>query len=548
MFTELTTIKNMPPTQGDKVPQSIVTQLKKDALKDPQLPRPSPTEAFWQIPAADISKAQSAELPTATTYAIIGSGITGCSVAKNLFANLPADSRSTVTVFEARTLTSGATGRNGGHLLSPVPEEFGLMEKGFGVADATKIGRFANRTLESMYALAASEGLTDAGEVRHVRTITGFRNEESLQEAKKSFLRYEECVPEAKGDGKVLSSEQAANVSWSLNGYRNTAKVCKEYNLKDTVGAISTSAGAFWPYKLVTGLFAKMLSQYSGRFFLETETPVTAVAYQPEKDEDHPYTINTPRGLVRATKVIYCSNAWTGHLIPNLRGKIFPLRGTMSVQKAGVDLPHQGHERSWSMIDKPRYDAQEGTFSYGLYYITQSPTTGDVYIGGEKQKIDEVLSSDDTTTSTVSQNTLENVLPTIFAKGWREGEVPEVKKLWSGIMGFTPDHVPWVGQIPKSVSGKLGDGEYVAAGFNGYGMPLCWGCGEAVAKMMLGKEAEVSEWLPESFAISQKRLNSPYSTPEAAVAGLLGQMPDFMTTARLVGQYAVSIVKGVLSR
>lgn len=289
-----------------------------------------------------------------------------------------------------------------------------------------------------------------------------------------------------------------------------------------------------------------MLSQYEGRFFLETETPVSAVTYQPEKDRDHPYIIETPRGAVRATKVIHCSNGWTGHLLPKLRGKIFPLRGTMSVQKAGPELPHKGDERSWSMIDKPRYDPQDGTFSYGLYYITQGPTTGDVFIGGEKQQIGEVLSSDDTAISSISKTTLENILPTIFAKGWREGEVPEVRKPWSGIMGFTPDHVPWVGQVPKSVTGRAGDGEFIAAGFNGYGMPLCWGCGEAVAKMMLGKQAEVSEWLPESFLMTEKRLNSPYTTPEAAVAGLLGQMPDWITTAKLVGQYAVNAVKGVL--
>ncbi|CZT24674.1 uncharacterized protein RCC_10401 [Ramularia collo-cygni] len=522
----------MIPKQNNKVPPEIVQQLIKDALQDPQLPRQNPTEAFWQLPAAEHAKAQSAKLSSVTTYAIIGSGITGCSVAKNLLDNLPADSNSTVTVFEARSLTSGATGRNGGHILSPVPEEFGAMSKGFGATEAAKIGRFANRTLESMHGLAATEGLTEAAQVRHVRTITGFRDEKLLDEAKKSFLKYEECVQEAQGDGQVLTSEEAT----------------QEYNLKDTVGAISCSAGAFWPYRLVTGIFARMLSQYDGRFFLETETPVTAVAYQPEEDRDHPYSIDTARGTVHATKVIYCSNGWTGHLIPNLRGKIFPLRGTMSVQKAGSELPSQGDQRSWSMIDKPQYNNQDSTFSYGLYYITQDPMTGDVFIGGEKQRIGEVLSSDDTTTSSVSQKTLENILPTIFAKGWRDGEVPEVKKLWSGVMGFTPDHLPWVGQIPKDVTGRAGDGEFIAAGFNGYGMPLCWGCGEAVAKMILGKEAEVSEWLPASFLVSSKRLNSVFTTPEAAVAGLLGQLPDWLTTAKLVGRHAVNLVRGALFR
>lgn len=106
-----------------------------------------------------------------------------------------------------------------------------------------------------------------------------------------------------------------------------------------------------------------MLSQYNGRFFLETETPVTAIAFQPDKDKYYPYIIETARGTVRAAQVVHCCNGWTGHLLPNLRGKIFPLRGTMSVQKAGTDLPRQGSERSWSTIDQPRYDPRDGTFS-----------------------------------------------------------------------------------------------------------------------------------------------------------------------------------------
>lgn len=320
----------------------------------------------------------------------------------------------------------------------------------------------------------------------------------------------------------------------------------KIYNLKGTVGAITCSAGAFWPYRLVTGVFENMLSRHNGRFFLETETPVTGISFQPVKDNYHPYLIQTPRGTVRAANVIHCSNGWTGHLLPNLRGKIFPLRGTMSVQEAGPELPQQGGERSWSTVDKPRYDAQEGTISYGLYYITQNAKTGDVFIGGEKQKIEEALSSDDTQTSAVSRCTLENILPTIFAKGWREGEVPEVRKLWSGIMGFTPDHLPLVGQIPRDITGREGNGEYIAAGFNGYGMPLCWGCGEAVAKIVLGREAEVSKWLPRSFLITPKRMNSPFSNVEFGMAQLLGQSPDWITTAKMVGQYLVNSVRYAL--
>jgi glycine/D-amino acid oxidase-like deaminating enzyme len=37
------------------------------------------------------------------------------------------------------------------------------------------------------------------------------------------------------------------------------------------------------------------------------------------------------------------------------------------------------------------------------------------------------------------------------------------------------------------MTGWQGDGEYVAAAFNGYGMANCLLAGEALAKMMLGE-------------------------------------------------------------
>lgn len=99
-----------------------------------------------------------------------------------------------------------------------------------------------------------------------------------------------------------------------------------------------------------------------------------------------------------------------------------------------------------------------------------------------------------------------------------------------------------VGLVPKSISERDGNGEYIAAGFNGYGMPLCWGCGEAVAKTLLGKGDEVAEWLPESFLMSAKRLSSPYLETEAGIYSFLMQEPDVLTSAKIMAQNAISRV------
>ena len=199
-----------------QVPREIISKLIDAALADPQLPRPNPTQAFWQSPAhPKVSKAQSPELPAQCDFAVIGSGATGCSVAKNLLDNLPPNSQATVTVLEARALTSGATGRNGGHLVSPYPFEYDSLEKTLGQDEATKCARFANRTLETMYSLAGTdEELASAAEVRRVRSITGFFHQDGFDAAKAGIARYEEIVPDERGDSEVCGSQQQTRVSY----------------------------------------------------------------------------------------------------------------------------------------------------------------------------------------------------------------------------------------------------------------------------------------------------------------------------------------------
>lgn len=271
-------------------------------------------------------------------------------------------------------------------------------------------------------------------------------------------------------------------------------------------GSLVYPNGAFWPYRLITGLWAQLYEQHRSRLSIETKTPVTEITYDAGSNNKYPYILSTPRGAVRAAKVIHATNGYTGHLLPELRGKIYPLRGTMSTQKSTPEFGQHGRDLSWSIQGGGSYDATTQIAVAGLYYANQNPNTGDIFIGGEKANIAELFVSDDTVVGAPAAENLETILPRIFAKGWGENQKPEVHKIWSGIMGFTADHLPLVGQLPQSYTRRGVDGgEWVAAGFNGYGMPLCWSCGEAIAKMLLGKD--VSDFLPEAFLATSDRLD-----------------------------------------
>ena len=77
----------------------------------PGLPRSHPTTSYWQDPPDAIANHQSSDhLPDHVDLVVIGSGITGATIAYNV---LNAQPGLEVLLLEARQAASGASGRNG---------------------------------------------------------------------------------------------------------------------------------------------------------------------------------------------------------------------------------------------------------------------------------------------------------------------------------------------------------------------------------------------------------------------------------------------------
>lgn len=148
-----------------------------------------------------------------TEYAIIGSGVTGCSVAKTLLED-PRSGSDRVTILEARTLCSSATGRNGGHLVSPIPGEFVKYVSAVGLEMAIKIARFNNATLEKMHKLAAEsdDATRKTAEVRRTTSVIAFTDQHLFDESKESIELYMQHVPEGRGLYKAIDAEEAKKV------------------------------------------------------------------------------------------------------------------------------------------------------------------------------------------------------------------------------------------------------------------------------------------------------------------------------------------------
>lgn len=94
---------------------------------------------------------------------------------------------------------------------------------------------------------------------------------------------------------------------------------------------------------------------------------------------------------------------------------------------------------------------------------------------------------------------------------------PSYKKIFLGILGFSKDRLPLVGDLRHVLGTDQGKGQYIAAGFTGHGkllkllrektyilhvwffkgMPRTFLCGRALAQLLTGQQPE--DWFPTEF-------------------------------------------------
>ncbi|PKY01795.1 DAO-domain-containing protein [Aspergillus campestris IBT 28561] len=482
-------------------------------------PPPNPTISFWQQnpPFPNLVSIASATLPAHADIVIIGSGISGASIAYTI---LTARSRSNdlkhhpprVVMLEARNVCSGATGRNGGHIKHSAYTDYAGLKKQFGKTRAKSVLQFGRRHLPTLLELTRERKDLEIAEAREVETVDIFTDRDMWAKTKKMVEELRREVPEAGDEISVYEG----------------AEGCEKYNVgvDHCVGIITYPAGAMWPYRFVTALLSGLLADYSESFAIETNTPVTEVQTSPT-GAGHAYTIYTPRGHISATQVIHATDAFASNLIPGLTGKLFPVRGHMSAQTPGTQFPGLNGARSWGIIGNRGFD-----------YITQRPAAGggQLMVGGgmvqsPERGIDEFGIWGDNRLSYPVRAYLEGLMPAVFGeKNWgQDADGGRMKHVWSGSMGFTVDLLPYVGRLdPKLTGRKLSKrsrwdgsrsaGEWISAGFQGEGMVLAWLSGVAVGLMAMGMdkvdmdarpgmpEGKVSDWLPRELLCSRQRV------------------------------------------
>ncbi|KAL0576977.1 hypothetical protein V5O48_005019 [Marasmius crinis-equi] len=468
-----------------------------DALppRPPSLPVQDPTKSFWLDPEDNpLAKEGSTGFlgRDDIDICIIGSGITGISALWHIVKDAKArksEKSLKIMILEARDFSSGATGRNGGHLLPNPFIGFISRQLAHGGAEAIKSFEFENKCTQDILEFIKQERIAsevDLVQGGHVMLL---------------FSGEEEASTKADYDAAVKAGMKLEDIEW-------IERPVVERRYGAPYQAVKSSAYNLWPAKLVTALYnaSKKIASESGavEIFLHTSAPVTSTLSGP----DGKTVVNTPRGTVKTKYVLHATNAYAAYLLPDLYGPggIIPTRGQVIATRHAVG---NGTEKDGEMR-KLSWDGNDG-FEYWFprprgstsKYSNETP----LFILGGGREIPagfETHVSDDSTCNKEVGEGLRKFLDSVFV-GSGKGSV---EREWTGIMGFTVTGDPFVGPV-LSKTPVTHKGHYVAAGYTGHGMPRAFSCGEIISSMILadldGKPWEKPDWFPESYLTWNKK-------------------------------------------
>lgn len=356
---------------------------------------------------------------------VIGGGVGGLSCARRL-----AQHGIDTVLLEAGTVAGGASGRNGGFLITGTAAFHNDARERFGVERARAMYAATLAAQQEIYELAAELGAGDA--LRQVGLLRLAVSDEEAEHvrAHASALREDGFPGETVEREDLPPALQRTGLVGCLTDHDGALHPARWYRM---LAAAAEAAGA----RIHEGT--------------RVQAPVAAPGEGP---------IPLARGTVHAGHVVVAADGALPELVPEYGGRVRSRRlhmvATEPVPPAIENLVYA---------------------RWGFEYLQQRPD-GRILVGGFSDVDGESSYTDSDTGSPLIWDRVDAYL--------REdlGVSAELTHRWAGVVGYSDDALPYVGEVPGR------PGLYVSGGYSGVGNVPGFMCGRDIADTIAGRAPE----------------------------------------------------------
>lgn len=396
--------------------------------------------------------------------AVIGAGLTGLSAAIAL-----ARKGASVVVFEKGQVGCSASGRNGGMCTPGMVMDFSRAVERFGVPRAKEMYLSYNAAIDLVEKLIVEEGidcdfkrsgkLTLASKPQHYDRLARRRD------ALAKHLDYETILVPRSDIRSEIGSE------------------CYHGGLVDTQGA------GFHVGKFVRGL-AHVAHALGVR--IHEETPVTNL----RRIGGFEHEVTTPKGSVRAAKVLLATGSTTGAPFRWFQRRIVPVGSFIIVTRP----------LSQAVADEilPTRRMASDSMNIGHYFRI---TPDNRLLFGGRARFAMSNADSDLKSGRVLERDMAAVLPQLRGT--------PIDYCWGGLVDMTADRLPRAGER---------DGLFYAMGYSGHGTQMSTYMGARMAEVMDGK-AEANVWRGSPWPAIPGHFGPPWFLP---LVGAYYRFKDFV--------------------